>query len=67
VIIKRDKYNKVLLQVIRDDENNNWLPVITEMDFWHICPVFTIPYGVLSQIDCDDKIFSIVESGVATI
>lgn len=58
------EYNAVLLEVIRDEEGDNSLPVITEMDFGHTCPVFTIPYGVLAQIDCEEMTFSILESGV---
>jgi muramoyltetrapeptide carboxypeptidase LdcA involved in peptidoglycan recycling len=59
-----DDFNSVLLEVIRDEQDNNQLPIITEMDFGHTCPVFTIPYGVLAQLDCDRKTFSIIESGV---
>ena len=59
-----DDYNNVLLEVIRDEQGNGQLPIITEMDFGHTCPVFTIPYGVLAQLDCDNKTFSMLESGV---
>ncbi len=59
-----DDYNKILLEVIRDEQGNDELPIVTEMDFGHTCPTFTIPYGVTAQIDCDRKTFSILESGV---
>lgn len=59
-----EEYNQILLQVIRDEQGNDQLPIITEMDFGHTCPAFTLPYGVLAEIDCVKKSFSILESGV---
>ena len=59
-----EDYNKILLQVIKDEQGLEKLPIITEMDFGHTCPTFTIPYGVRAEINCIDKTFSILESGV---
>ncbi|NUM50010.1 MAG: LD-carboxypeptidase [Flavobacteriales bacterium] len=59
-----DEYNNILLQVIRDEQGNDQLPIITEMDFGHTCPTFTIPYGVVAEIDSKQKTFSLLESGV---
>ena len=59
-----DEYNNILLQVIRDEQDNDQLPIITEMDFGHTCPTFTIPYGVVAAINSEQKTFSILESGV---
>jgi muramoyltetrapeptide carboxypeptidase LdcA involved in peptidoglycan recycling len=58
------EYNTELLKVLRE-EGLSELPVITEMDFGHTSPVFTLPYGVLAQIDCASRTFSLLESGVA--
>jgi muramoyltetrapeptide carboxypeptidase LdcA involved in peptidoglycan recycling len=57
------EYNNELLKVLREEGLND-LPVITEMDFGHTCPTFTIPYGVMAEIDPINKKFSILESGV---
>ncbi|MBO0936624.1 LD-carboxypeptidase [Fibrella sp. HMF5335] len=57
------EYNNELLKVMRE-ENLTSMPIITEMDFGHTCPTFTIPYGVMAEIDCINKTFSIIESGV---
>lgn len=57
------EYNAELLKVLRE-EGLTALPVITEMDFGHTSPVFTLPYGVLAQIDCLNQTFSLLESGV---
>ncbi len=50
---------KVLSEEMLDD-----MPVITGMDFGHTCPTFTIPYGILAQINAEEKTFSIIESAV---
>jgi len=60
-----DEYNNILLQVIRDEQGHNQMPIITEMDFGHTDPIFTLPYGVMAEIDCEQQTFSILESGVA--
>jgi muramoyltetrapeptide carboxypeptidase LdcA involved in peptidoglycan recycling len=57
------EYNDELLKVMREEELTN-LPIVTEMDFGHTCPIFTLPFGATSEIDCDKKTFSILESGV---
>lgn len=58
-----EEYEIELLKVL-DEEGLYDLPVITQMDFGHTCPTFTIPYGRLAEINCVDKTFSILESGV---
>lgn len=58
-----EEYEAELLKVL-DEEGLYDLPVITQMDFGHTCPTFTLPYGKLAEINCMDKTFSILESGV---
>jgi len=57
------EYNAEILKVLAE-ENLTQLPVITEMDFGHTCPTFTIPFGVKAEIDCIKNKFKILESGV---
>ena len=59
-----NEYDDILLQIIRDEENLTDLPIVTGMDFGHTTPVFTIPYGIKSEIDCDKKTFSIIENAL---
>lgn len=56
-------YNIELVKILAE-ENLSHLPVITEMDFGHTCPVFTLPFGANCEIDCYNKSFSLLESGV---
>lgn len=57
------EYNDEILKIIKE-ENLTDLPIITEMDFGHTCPTFTMPFGALAEIDSVNKTFSILESGV---
>jgi len=58
-------YDHALLKVIRDEYGLTNLPIITQMDFGHTDPMFTLPFGALAEIDCDQKRFSILESGAS--
>jgi muramoyltetrapeptide carboxypeptidase LdcA involved in peptidoglycan recycling len=59
-----EEYNKILLQIIRDELQLPELTIITEMDFGHTSPTFTIPYGLTAEINCWQKSFSIIENAV---
>ncbi len=58
------EYEEALLQVVRDEANLSDLPIITEMDFGHTCPTFTLPYGIKAEIDPINKTFSIIENAL---
>ncbi len=60
-------YDDTLLQIIKDEEGLSDLPIITGMDFGHTCPVFTLPYGVKAEIDCENKTFSIIEEALSGV
>jgi muramoyltetrapeptide carboxypeptidase LdcA involved in peptidoglycan recycling len=34
------------------------------LNFGHTSPMFILPYGVEAEIDCDNKLFEINETGV---
>ncbi len=58
------EYNQEILKIMME-EGLLELPIITEMDFGHTCPIFTLPYGALAEIDCKNKKFCILESAVS--
>ncbi len=58
------EYDEMLLKVIREEEGLVELPIITGMDFGHTCPIFTIPYGVMAEINVEKRTFTILENGV---
>ncbi|HEY5730607.1 MAG TPA: S66 peptidase family protein [Anaerolineales bacterium] len=59
-----EEYDQVILQVVRDEEGLEDLPIITNMDFGHTDPMFVLPYGVQAEIDCENQRFSILENAV---
>ncbi|HEY0382016.1 MAG TPA: S66 peptidase family protein [Candidatus Elarobacter sp.] len=48
-----------------DDEGLIDLPVLANMDFGHTDPIFTLPYGVEAELDCDATTLTLTESGVS--
>lgn len=61
---KFHEYDDVFRQVVVEEEGLSDLPIITHMDFGHTSPMFTLPYGVLAQINCDTQELSILENAV---
>ena len=59
-----EEYDNAILQVVREEEGLVELPVVTRMDFGHTDPMCVLPYGVLAEIDCPARRFSILEAGV---
>ena len=58
------EYDQALLDIVAGEEGLTDLPIVTNMDFGHTDPMFVLPYGVLAEIDCPARRFSIVESAV---
>ena len=59
-----EDYNDILRQLISHELQLPELPIITEMDFGHTSPTFTMPYGLNAEINCEQQRFRILESGV---
>lgn len=59
-----EEYKNVITKVIRDELNLRDLAIMYNMSFGHTDPMMIIPYGALAEIDCRNKKFSILESGV---
>lgn len=58
------EYETALQEVVNYEMGLNSLPIITQMDFGHTDPMMTLPFGVRAEINCQEKTFSILESGV---
>ena len=58
------EYDEAILQIVREEEGLDELPIITNMDFGHTDPMFILPYGLMAEIDYDAKTFSILENAV---
>lgn len=58
------EYDQALLKVIVEEEGLSQLPIVTGMDFGHTCPSFTLPYGIMAELDCEQQTFAIIENAV---
>ena len=54
-----------LREVILDRTRRYRFPIITDMDFGHTAPQFTLPIGCRARIDSESQCFEIVEPGVS--
>jgi muramoyltetrapeptide carboxypeptidase LdcA involved in peptidoglycan recycling len=59
-----DEEKRTLLTVLREEEGLVGLPILIGVDFGHRTPMTVLPTGVIAEIDCDRKAFTILESGV---
>lgn len=59
----KDEYREVIKKVVK--EFNIECPIMLDMCFGHNEPMHVIPYGVLAEVNCENKTFSILESGVS--
>jgi muramoyltetrapeptide carboxypeptidase LdcA involved in peptidoglycan recycling len=57
-------YDKILQEVVTEEQGLSDLPLVTRMDFGHTDPVFVLPYGVQAEIDCVSQRFAILENAV---
>ena len=58
------KYDDAILKVVGEEEGLANLPIVAQMDFGHTDPMFVLPYGVMAQVDCDNKRLEIIETAV---
>ncbi|NCU16649.1 S66 family peptidase [Pallidibacillus pasinlerensis] len=58
-----EEYKEAILTVMNEYGLTN-IPILYNLNFGHTEPKFIIPYGALAEIDCENKAFSILESGV---
>ena len=59
------EYDNVLKQVVGQEFGRPDLPIFSRLDFGHTDPIFTLPYGVLAEMDCEKVRLSLLESGVS--
>ena len=59
-----DEHKKVMLKIINEKYGLVDLPIAANMNFGHTSPMCILPYGANAELDCDNKKFSISESGV---
>lgn len=58
-----DEYKEIIRTIVNENKLYN-IPIVYNMTFGHNQPMCIIPYGCLAEVDCENKTFSILESGV---
>lgn len=58
------EYDQAILEIVAGEEGLTDLPIITNMDFGHTDPMCVMPYGILTEINCDLRQITLLESAV---
>lgn len=59
------EYKNVYKKVIAGEAGHSDLPILYNMNFGHGTPRCIIPYGILGEINCENKTFTLLESPVS--
>jgi len=57
-----EEYKDVIRQVVSEEEHLNDLPIIYNVNFGHSAPIGVVPYGIMTEIDCDEISIRLIES-----
>lgn len=63
-IEQHTEYDRVLLEVLNEELGLSDLPIISNIDFGHTDPMLILPYGALTEIDCEQQTVRILEAAV---
>jgi len=55
---------EIIRGILSADSGFNDMPVLYGLNFGHTSPMCILPYGAMTEIDCESKTFSILENGV---
>ncbi len=57
-----EEYKSVIKQVVADEEQLISLPIFYNVNFGHARPIGVLPYGIMTQLDCQNKTITLLES-----
>ncbi len=57
-----EEYKSVIKQVVADEEHLKDLTIFYNVNFGHSKPIGVIPYGIMTQLDCQSKSITLLES-----
>jgi len=58
------EYDEAIHATVVEEAGCVDVPIITNMDFGHTDPMFVIPYGVQTEVNCDTQQITLLESAV---
>lgn len=56
------EYKDVLVQTIGEEAQRHDMPILYNMNFGHTDPICTLPYGIMAEINCSEKSFTLLEA-----
>lgn len=59
---EKQELDRAILMVVQKEFGCSSLPIVTNMDFGHTDPQWVMPLGVRAEINCNEKMFKLVES-----
>jgi muramoyltetrapeptide carboxypeptidase LdcA involved in peptidoglycan recycling len=62
---EHERYDEVLLRVVRRESSLEKIPIVTGLDFGHTDPIWTLPQGVRVRVDPPSERITFLEPGVA--
>ena len=57
-----EEYKEVIMNVVRNEEKLEDLPIFYNVNFGHAMPIGIIPYGIMAELDCQKKTIKFLES-----
>ncbi len=57
-----EEYKEIILQVVAEEEKLKSLPIMYNMNFGHTMPIGILPYGMMVELDCEEKIVTLLDS-----
>lgn len=60
-----EAYKEAILQVVRDESHLADLPILYNLNFGHAYPIGILPYGVMAEINCEERTLVLLESATS--
>ncbi|MEW9054138.1 MAG: S66 peptidase family protein [Neobacillus sp.] len=57
-----DEYKTAITQVVYSEEHLYELPIFYNVNFGHAKPIGIVPYGIIAELNCEDKTITFVEN-----
>ncbi|WIV10514.1 S66 peptidase family protein [Proteiniborus sp. MB09-C3] len=57
-----EDYKSAILQVVAAEEHLINLPILYNVNFGHAMPIGILPYGIMTEIDCEEKSITLLEN-----
>lgn len=51
-----------IVEVISKEEHLTYLPILYNVNFGHAIPIGIIPYGIMTELNCEEKTITLLES-----